>query len=130
LHSAATALFHRGRRSLGAPAFLVHSMLEIAQAANIVEAQLLADELRSGGLDVFVSGGYLSGAIGELPADTVLRLYINDASHESRARDIVAAFEAARNERVPKRWCGQCEQWIDGQFGCCWQCGSPMPVQE
>jgi len=105
-------------------------VLEIATAANIVEAQLLADELRSAGLDVHVSGGYLSGAIGELPADTVLRLYINDAMHEARAREVVAAFEAARNQEVPKRWCRHCEEWIDGQFGCCWQCGSPMPEQE
>ena len=94
----------------------------------MVEAQLLADELRSGGLEVFVTGSYLTGAIGELPVDSVLRLYINSEQHVARAREIVEAFDAARNAHVPKRWCEHCEEWIDGQFGHCWQCGAAMPV--
>jgi len=107
----------------GGSALLV---IEIATAANIVEAQLLADELRSGGIDVFISGGYLSGALGELPADTI-RLFINNASHEDRAKELVESFEAARKGDLPRRWCKRCEEWIDGQFGHCWQCGASMP---
>lgn len=103
-------------------------MIEIASAANIVEAQLLADELRSGGIEVFVSGGYLTGAIGELPPDSVLRLYINSEQHRERAEELIAAFDAARKENLPRRWCAHCEEWIDGQFGHCWQCGASMPV--
>jgi len=105
-------------------------MIEIATAANLVEAQLLADELASGGLQVFISGTYLVGGIGELPADTVLRLYINNPQHEARGKEIVASFEAARTAVVRKRWCEPCKEWIDGQFGCCWQCGAPMPSDE
>ena len=103
-------------------------MIEVATAGNVVEAQLLADELRSGGIEVFVTGSYLTGAIGELPVDTVLRLYINTELHFDRAREIVEAFEAARKSDLPRRWCKHCEEWIDGQFGHCWQCGAPMPV--
>lgn len=102
-------------------------MIEIATAANIVEAQLLADDLRSAGMEVFVSGGYLTGAIGELPADTVLRLYINNELHRERAEAMVAAFELARTQQWPRRWCQPCEEWIDGQFGHCWQCGASLP---
>ncbi len=102
-------------------------MIEIATAANMVEAQLLADELRSGGIEVFVSGGYLSGAIGELPADTLLRLYINNEMHRDRATAMVHAFEMARKQDLPRSWCRTCEEWIDGQFGHCWQCGASMP---
>jgi len=103
-------------------------MIKIASAGNIVEAQLLADELRSGGLEVFITGGYLTGAIGELPPDSVLGLYINNAAHEARALDLIDAFYEARKADVPRRWCAHCEEWIDGQFGCCWQCGASMPT--
>ena len=105
-------------------------MIEIATAGNIVEAQLLADELRSGGIEVYVSGGYLTGAIGEIPADTVLRLYINTEQHRGRAEELVAAFEAARKTNPPRRWCKHCEEWLDGQFGQCWQCGNALPVDD
>ena len=105
-------------------------MIEVATAGNIVEAQLLADELRSGGIDVFVSGGYLTGAIGEIPADTVLRLYINSERHLARAREMVAAFEAARLDNPPRRWCKHCEEWLDGQFGQCWRCGNALPMDD
>ena len=103
-------------------------MIEIATAANVVEAQLLADELRSGGIEVFVSGGYLTGAIGELPPDSVLRLYINNEQHRERATEMIAQFDAARRKEIPRRWCAHCEEWIDGQFGHCWQCGASMPI--
>lgn len=103
-------------------------MIEIASAGNIVEAQLLADELRSGGIEVFVTGGYLTGAIGELPPDSVLRLYINNEQHRERAEELIAAFDEARKKDLPRRWCAHCEEWIDGQFGHCWQCGASMPV--
>jgi len=102
-------------------------MIEIATAGNIVEAQLLADELRSGGIEVFITGSYLTGAIGELPAETLLRLFINNADHEERAKELVALFEKANKEELPRRWCKHCEEWIDGQFGHCWQCGGLMP---
>ncbi len=102
-------------------------MIEVATAGNMVEAMLMADELKSHGIKVFVSGGYLSGAIGELPADSVLRLYINSEAHVDRAKAILTAFDEAKQVQLPKRWCSHCEEWLEGQFEHCWQCGNAMP---
>ena len=42
-------------------------MIVVYRAAGPVDAQLVADELRAQGIGCEISGGYLSGAIGELP---------------------------------------------------------------
>jgi len=75
----------------------------VYQAANLVDAQLAADELTHGDIVCEVTGQYLSGAIGELPPTEVLGVRVLDPADEQRARRLIAEWE----------------------LSVCWQCGEP-----
>lgn len=100
--------------------------MKIYQAASILDAQLVCDMLLSSGIDARVSGAYLSGAIGELPVDTVVGVWIADAGHEERARSIIDAMEAQRQAPVKEFNCAGCGAEVTSNFNNCWQCGDAL----
>lgn len=101
----------------------------IYRAANIVEAQLVVDELRAGGMQSHVTGSYLSGAIGELPPTEVIGVWLIEDRHSQRARSIIDDFEASRKHSAGPDWfCRQCGESVGEQFGACWQCGKARLV--
>jgi len=53
----------------------------VYRAANVVDAQLVVDELRAGGMQARVTGTYLSGAIGELPPTEVIGVWLEQEQH-------------------------------------------------
>ena len=60
-------------------------------AASLIDAQLVVDLLASSGIQAHVQGGFLSGAIGELPAGEMVRVWVateqlDDARHELAER--------------------------------------------
>ncbi len=67
-------------------------MKQAYHAANPVDAQLVVDLLASEGIAAFTQGQYLSGAIGELPAGELLRVWVPDEDL-ARARALVASRE-------------------------------------
>ncbi|MFT4726939.1 MAG: hypothetical protein ACI9UN_001434 [Granulosicoccus sp.] len=99
----------------------------IYNAANIVEAQLIVDELQAGGMLAHVTGSYLSGAIGELPPSDVIGVWLNEPQHTDRARGIIDAFEASRNKPERDWRCNACAEEVGREFGACWQCGQARP---
>ncbi len=99
----------------------------IYSAANLVEAQLIVDELKAGGMQARVTGTYLSGAIGELPPSDVIGVWLDEVQHSDRARAIINEFEAVR-QRPERDWrCQHCQEWVGREFGACWQCGQTRP---
>ena len=68
-------------------------MKQAYQAANPVDAQLVVDLLASEGIAAFIQGQYLSGAVGELPAGELLRVWVADGNL-TRARAVIASREA------------------------------------
>lgn len=54
-------------------------MRQVYQAASVIDAQLVCDLLKDAGFNALVHGGYLSGAIGELPPDTLVSVYLLSA---------------------------------------------------
>ena len=68
-------------------------MKQAYHAANPVDAQLVVDLLASEGIAAFTQGQYLSGAVGELPAGELLRVWVGDAD-VARARAVIAGREA------------------------------------
>ena len=102
-------------------------MPRVYSAANVVEAQLIVDELRAGGMQAHVTGTYLSGAIGELPPGDVIGVWLNEPQHMDRAREMIDAFEASRNEPEREWRCTQCNEALGKEFGACWQCGQARP---
>lgn len=101
----------------------------VYRAANMVDAQLVADELKACGMQVRINGGYLSGAIGELPPDQVISVSIESNRHYDRARLVVEEFEAAQRLKGADKPCHQCEEMLAPQFGKCWNCGAWQAVE-
>lgn len=75
-------------------------MKTLYQAANAVEAHMLADYLKQEGLSALVRGEHLQGAVGELPAGGLVRLVIDDAQYEA-GREAIARWEAAQPVDAP-----------------------------
>ena len=102
-------------------------MIVVYRAAGPVDAQLVADELRAQGIGCEISGGYLSGAIGELPPTDVIAVRLHASADRERARELVEAFELARRRPPPDWTCEGCEERVGGAFGACWSCGAAAP---
>lgn len=67
-------------------------MQQIYQARNIVDALLVKGLLEQAGVTVFVSGYYLHGGIGELPASGMNTVWVHD-EHVSLAEHVIADFQ-------------------------------------
>lgn len=100
----------------------------IYRAANQLDAQLVVDELRAGGIRARITGSYLSGAIGELPPSEVIGVWLDEAQHHERARSIINDFESSRRQPGRDWQCAGCGEWAGGEFGACWKCGRSRPV--
>lgn len=76
-------------------------MRTVYEAANAVEAHMLADLLKQEGLQAHVRGEHLQGAAGGLPVAGLVRLDVDEASHD-RARALIAQWEATQVPPGPK----------------------------
>lgn len=103
-------------------------MKRVYRAADIIEAQMVLDDLLAAGLKAHVSGSYLTGAIGDLPQDSVVSVWISSEQHYDRAREVVDAFEKARNTEHPDRFCRKCGEKNAGSFSQCWSCEAFFPA--
>lgn len=68
-------------------------MKQIYRAASPIDAQLVVYLLAAEGIAAFTQGHYLSGAVGELPAGELLRVWVAGESVD-RARALIAEREA------------------------------------
>lgn len=75
-------------------------MKTLYQAANAVEAHILADYLKQEGLSAQVLGEHLQGGVGELPAWGLVRLVIDDEDYEA-GREAIARWEAQQPADAP-----------------------------
>jgi putative signal transducing protein len=66
----------------------------VYRAENIIDANLVKAALAEAGIEAFVSGEYLTGGVGQLPAMDLVNVMIADADIE-RAAPIVEAIDAA-----------------------------------
>jgi len=69
-------------------------MMQIVyEAANTIEANLLKGLLEQEGIETFVNGEYLVGAIGELPVSGIVNLSVEE-DDMAKALKIIEAYEA------------------------------------
>lgn len=100
-------------------------MRRVYTAENVFDAQLVRDRLWQDGIAAVVHGTMLTGALGELPADTRPTVWIEDASLYERARQLVARFEREPTG-IGEPWtCARCGEPNEPTFELCWSCGRP-----
>jgi hypothetical protein len=100
-------------------------MQQLYQAGDRIEAQLLSDLLERRHIPNRILGDYLSGAIGELPADIYPTVWVIDDADLPRARELLQRFQSENRARGETRsWvCRGCGELVDGAFELCWRCG-------
>lgn len=101
------------------------SGVRIYRAASLIDAQLIVDELAAGGMQARIAGHYLGAAVGELPAEGLVDVWLLEARHRRRARALIEEYEAERRRAalVPDHPCAGCGELLGAAFGHCWQCG-------
>jgi len=100
-------------------------MQRLYQAADRIEAQLLSDYLDRHLIDNAILGDYLSGAIGELPADLSPSIWIVHNADLERANELLQRFIADASREIGGSWvCRGCGELVDGSFDFCWRCGA------
>lgn len=104
-------------------------MLKVYDAENLLDAQLVHDELRAGGMQVTIKGQYLTGAAGELPPSGIVTVWISEPRHEQRARALIEEFEQSRQSAPVALYCGSCGEWVEGNFSRCWNCSAWIDPQ-
>ncbi|WP_298183612.1 DUF2007 domain-containing protein [uncultured Pseudomonas sp.] len=70
-------------------------MQRIYEPQDQMEGELLLAMLASEGIDAYLTGQHLAGAVGELPACGLLGLMVEDAQAQS-AQQLIAAYNAAQ----------------------------------
>lgn len=105
-------------------------MKKLYEAADPIEAQMLKDQLLAAGIESVVLGGYLVGAIGELPANIYPEVWLLDEAQLPQARELLAEF--AKNQTKTEAngpWdCPICGARVDAGFDLCWNCASPREM--
>ncbi|MGD2019438.1 MAG: DUF2007 domain-containing protein [Thiohalocapsa sp.] len=104
------------------------AMQRLYQAGNRIEAQLLSDFLERHLVDNTILGDYLSGAMGELPADIYPSVCIVHDEDLDRARELLQRFLDDQRREPTRSWvCHGCGELVDGSFDLCWRCGDERP---
>ena len=67
-------------------------MISVFRGSDYVEAQLVAGLLRDAGIEVFLQGALLQGALGDLPATGHLSIFV-DEMDQGAAQLLIAAYE-------------------------------------
>ncbi|MEE4246462.1 MAG: DUF2007 domain-containing protein [Kangiellaceae bacterium] len=99
------------------------SNVAVYRANNWLEANLIKSMLELEGIDVFLLGEYLMGAIGELSADVAQVELQVSARDKSRAEVLVKQYLAADKSGV--EWsCNACGEANGASFELCWHCGA------
>ncbi len=74
-------------------------MKVVYEAEHLVDAHLIAGLLRAEGIDSFIKGEYLLGAIGELPVANLVAVCVSEEAWP-RARAMVEEHERWREEEA------------------------------
>lgn len=100
-------------------------MLKLIRAPNPVIGQHWVNLLAMAGIGCELHNRYLTGALGEIPADQCApELWLVDERDEPLARRIL---QAAQNGPPPgaASWrCHACGETLEPQFTACWRCGA------
>ncbi|WP_028240660.1 putative signal transducing protein [Stutzerimonas azotifigens] len=69
-------------------------MRRIYEPRDLLEAEMLIGMLAGEGIDAFLTGRHLIGAVGELPVSGLLALMVSD-DQAARASELIAGYNGA-----------------------------------
>jgi len=99
-------------------------MKTVYMAASALDAQLIHDQLQDVGIEVFIAGLALSGAVGELPANLGPEVRVLNDDDYLKARALVEEITQQNNSSdITQRVCKNCGEVIEAGFNQCWKCG-------
>lgn len=107
-------------------------MKQVYAAANAADAQMCKDYLEAIGIPAIVKGEFLSGAAGELPANTYPTVWVVEDRDFELALKKVRMYESSspEDQMFDTSWaCPDCGESIDAQFTQCWKCGHERDPQ-
>ncbi|SIT50263.1 conserved hypothetical protein [Paraburkholderia piptadeniae] len=100
-------------------------MMKLMRAPNVVIGQHWVNLLAAAGIECELHNRYLSGAIGEIPADQCApELWLVDERDEMLARKVIDAASNGPAANAPGWRCTHCGEWLEAQFTVCWNCGT------
>jgi hypothetical protein len=67
-------------------------VISVFRGSDYVQAQLVSGLLQHAGIEVFLQGALLQGALGDLPATGHLRIFVKELDRVA-AEQIIAAYE-------------------------------------
>jgi hypothetical protein len=98
----------------------------LARADNLLIATLWQKQLALAGFRCEIRNRFLSGAVGELPADQVgPELWLLRDAEFAAARALLRELQEPSN--MPLWNCRGCGEESEGQFGECWNCQTTRP---
>lgn len=98
-------------------------------ARHGADAHLIRDFIESCGIAASVRGEWLSGGIGELPANACGVWIDDDARYPEADRLLRDFFRGRLQPQSGAPWsCPGCGESLEAQFTACWRCGSERPA--
>lgn len=99
--------------------------IPVYEAADPIEAGIVAGLLAAHGIETVVLGTPLWGGIGELPVNVHPRIHLRHPADRPRALGLIRRYEA----RGGADWtCPGCGEPAADSFEQCWNCGTPRPA--
>ncbi|WP_297529388.1 putative signal transducing protein [Thiohalobacter sp.] len=101
-------------------------MIRLYSAPDLIALQPARDLLDAAGIPYLVRNEFLSGALGELPAQEIWpQIWVAEADID-RARTALQPLKSAPARDKGSPWtCPRCGEENDASFEICWQCGQP-----
>ncbi|PLZ01885.1 hypothetical protein CY652_14225 [Burkholderia sp. WAC0059] len=105
--------------------------MKLTRAPNLLVAQHWLNILQTAGIPCEMHNRYLSGALGEIPAEQCApELWLVDERDAKIARRLLAAAASGPPAGAPSWRCRQCGETLEAQFTVCWQCGTARDVRD
>lgn len=93
-------------------------MKKIFSSQDVTLVSLHQSILETNGIRTFLKNYYLTGGIGDIPANAVLpELWIYDDEQYDLANSLLT-------KPIESPWTCRCGERIAGQFAQCWKCGT------
>ncbi|WP_321927135.1 putative signal transducing protein [Paraburkholderia guartelaensis] len=106
-------------------------MLKLVRAPNLLIAQHWMNILATAGVPCELHNRYLSGAMGEIPAEQCApELWLVDERDEKLARRLIEDAVNGPPPGSPTWRCARCGEVLEAQFTVCWNCGRDRDVRD